>query len=63
MTSNPGDQDRTDRFRIHNGRKGTLTFTVEPWQDVHAMPPGDAFDVVATGPAEGSWSWMPSNRE
>jgi hypothetical protein len=54
MTGHPGDQVRQDRIRICNNRSRTIDFTVEPWGDVHAMGPGEAFDVVATGPSEGT---------
>jgi hypothetical protein len=46
-------EGRVPGLRIHNSQEKTLDFTIEPWGDVHPMPSGEVFEVVATGPAEG----------
>ena len=38
------------RLRLRNRRKSPLTVALEPWGDTYDMPPGEAFDVLATGP-------------
>lgn len=42
-----------ERLRIQNNRVKPLTFTIEPWGDVHPMPPQAVFEIVATGPPGG----------
>ncbi len=48
------EEPRVDRFRIHNGQPGPINLLVEPWGDVHQMDSGDALEIVAIGPADGS---------
>lgn len=39
---------------IRNARPVATTFHVEPWGDVHLMPAGATFRVVAWGPRHGA---------
>ena len=47
------DSTRTETIRISNGRITEISFCLEPWGDVIAMPPGSSLEIVTTGLNEG----------
>lgn len=48
----PTQPNQIVNIRLVNSRSTSVDVYIEPWGDVHTMPPGATFSIVVRGPAD-----------